>query len=85
MPKKPLKSRLYSFLEREYPAWIAKGELCDIARAKANATGEHTGRRLRELHESGAIERKLERGHAWYRFRKPEPLVKIKQLSLTSQ
>ncbi len=67
--KLPLKSRLLSYLQKRPTEWVAKGALADLARAsELRATGEATGRRLRELHEAEELEVKYERGHAFYRI-----------------
>src|SRR6266403_1816723 len=48
-----------------YPARLLRGQLCDLARDKTGTTGEHTGRRLRELTEEGILEVQYRRGHAF--------------------
>lgn len=49
--------------------WIPKGTICDIARSsELRATGEHTGRRLRELVEDGQLQVRYDKkGNAEYR------------------
>jgi hypothetical protein len=56
-----------------YPARLLRGQLCDLARDKTGATGEHTGRRLRELTEEGILEVQYRRGHAFYRLKEAVP------------
>lgn len=68
MKRLPLKARLARYLEAN-PNWLAKGTLCDLARAKVGATGEHVGRRMRELENEGVVEVKYVRGHAHYKFK----------------
>lgn len=63
-----LKERCLRYLKRNQGTWFAKGKICDLARASNAATGEHTGRRLRELAAEGLIEVKIEKGHAYYRY-----------------
>jgi hypothetical protein len=69
-----LKERLARYLRNNH-GWIAKGELCDLARDRTGATGEHTGRRLRELAEEGILEVQLRKGHAFYRLAQKEPTL----------
>jgi len=45
----------------------------NLARDKTGATGEHTGRRLRELTEEGILEVQYRRGHAFYRLKEAVP------------
>jgi hypothetical protein len=66
-----LKVRLARFLSRHH-GWISKGELCDLAREVTGATGEHTGRRLRELAEEGVLEVQIRKGHAYYQLAQKE-------------
>lgn len=66
-----LKERLERYLRNNH-GWVAKGEICDLARDKTGATGEHTGRRLRELTEEGILEVQLRKGHAYYRLAQKE-------------
>lgn len=55
-------------MHRQHFEWVPKGVLCDLARdSDLHATGEHTGRRLRELVEEGELEVKLIKNHAHYR------------------
>lgn len=72
MKRQSLKERIYAYLKR-HPEWIAKGNIADLARSATGATGEHTGRRLRELHEEGKVEvdYRTNNGarHAFYRAR----------------
>lgn len=69
---KSLKDRLEAYMKSHHSEWIPKGILCDIARSSdLAATGEHTGRRLRELVESGMLQVKLVKGHAHYRALSP--------------
>jgi hypothetical protein len=56
-----------------YSTAFAKGQLCDLARDKTGATGEHTGRRLRELTEEGILEVQYRREHAFYRLKEAVP------------
>ncbi len=56
-----------------YPARLLRGQLCDLARDKTGTTGEHTGRRLRELTEEGILEVQYRRGHAFYRLKEAVP------------
>jgi len=56
-----------------YSTAFAKGQLCDLARDKTGATGEHTGRTLRELTEEGILEVQYRRGHAFYRLKEAVP------------
>ena len=81
--KLPLKKRLYQYLLKNH-GWIAKGELADLARnSDLHATGEATGRRLRELHEGGVLEVKYIKGHAYYRIMPVKvPNLPRKQLTL---
>ena len=74
---KSLKERLLKYLSARPNQWIAKGTLCDLARAAVNATGEHTGRRLRELAEDGLLEVKYEKGHAHYRAVPKAPSLEV--------
>jgi hypothetical protein len=69
-----LKDRLTRYLRNNH-GWIAKGEICDLAREKTGATGEHTGRRLRELTEDGTLEVQYRKGHAFYRTAQKEPTL----------
>jgi len=66
-----LKERLARYLRNNH-GWIPKGEICDLAREKTGATGEHTGRRLRELTEEGILEVSYRKGHAHYRLAQKE-------------
>ncbi len=66
MKKIPLRERLLRYLQNHQGQFIAKGALCDLARDKVGATGEHTGRRLRELHEEGLIQVEHRNNHSWY-------------------
>lgn len=63
-----LKDRLFKYLKSN-PTWFPKGQLCDLAREHTGATGEHTGRRLRELREEGKLERRLIKGHCYYKVK----------------
>jgi hypothetical protein len=67
-----LKERLARYLRNNH-GWIPKGEICDLAREKTGATGEHTGRRLRELAEEGVLDVQIRRGHAWYKLKDNVP------------
>lgn len=67
--KNGCKARCLAFLRNNAGKWIAKGTICDLARASDGAyTGEMTGRRLRELHQAKTIEGKEVDGHMWYRW-----------------
>jgi hypothetical protein len=59
-------------------AAISKGQLCDLAREKTGATGEHTGGRLRELSEEGVLEVQIRKGHAHYRLAEKVPTLFLK-------
>ena len=72
MKKEGLKQRLLKYLRTIYPQTIAKGELCDIARQVTGATGEHTGRRLRELETAELIKVTYFKGHAHYQALPPK-------------
>jgi hypothetical protein len=63
-----LKARLEKYLLKNH-GWIAKATLCDLARENVGATGEHTGRRLRELEVEGVLEVQYRKGHAFYRIK----------------
>jgi hypothetical protein len=52
---------------------LSKGQLCDLAREKTGATGEHTGRRLRELSEEGILELQIRKRHVHYRLAEKVP------------
>ncbi len=71
MTRDSLKSRLLKYLENN-PSWHAKGKLCDLAREHTGATGEHTGRRLRELAEEGLVEVKHIKNHAHYKIKQDD-------------
>lgn len=47
MTRLSLKARLRNLFRDNPETWFAKGAICDSARRRYNATGEHTGRRLR--------------------------------------
>ena len=64
-----LKLRLRRYFEKNPERWFAKGVLCDLARDKTGATGEHTGRRLRELENEGLVEVRYKKNHAYYRLK----------------
>jgi hypothetical protein len=61
-----LKDRIRRYLLKSH-GWAPKGVICDLARERVGATGEHTGRRLRELENEGVLEVEYRKGHAWYR------------------
>jgi hypothetical protein len=63
-----LRDRLARYLRNNH-GWIAKGQICDVARQATGATGEHTGRRLRELVEEGILEVQYRKNHAHYRIK----------------
>ena len=63
-----LRERLLRYLQKNEGVWIPKGKLADLARAHTKATGENTGRRLRELTEEGKIEVKHVKNHSHYRY-----------------
>jgi len=69
-----LKERLARYLRNNH-GWIPKGKICDLAREKTGATGEHTGRRLRELTEEGRLEVQYRRGQAYYRLKQASPTL----------
>jgi hypothetical protein len=69
-----LKDRLAKYLRANH-GWMPKARLCDLARIRTKATGEHTGRRLRELTEEGILEVKYVRGHAHYRLKAKVPTL----------
>jgi hypothetical protein len=76
-----LKERLRAYMHRHHSEWVAKGFLCDLARqSDLKATGENTGRRLRELEESGELEVQYRTvngtRHAFYRAASKENLLK---------
>ena len=64
--EKPLKSRLLAYLQRNH-GWIASGELQRLAVKFTTHTPRSVVRRLQEMHESGELERKLIKNHAYYR------------------
>lgn len=66
--KQGCRTRCLAYLRKYAGKWIAKGTICDLARTHGGYTGEMTGRRLRELAESGEIEVKEIKGHAHYRW-----------------
>jgi len=66
MKRPALKSRLLRYLQDRPGVWIAKGALCDLARLHTGATGEHTGRRLRELENEAKVLVEYRKNHAYY-------------------
>ena len=71
-----LKERLARYLRNNH-GWIPKGQLCDLAREKTGATGEHTGRRLRELTEEGILEVQHRNNHAYYRTKEIKSALQL--------
>lgn len=69
-----LKQRILNYLSNN-EGWHAKGKICDLARDKTGMIGENTGRRLRELENSGMVEVKYEKGHAHYRAKPKQTIV----------
>jgi hypothetical protein len=45
------------------PGWIPKATFVRLALANVGATGEHTGRLLRELENEGVLEVQYRKGH----------------------
>lgn len=70
----PLRERLINYFRNNH-GWIAKGQICDLAREKTGATGENTGRRLRELVEDNVLEVQIRKRHAHYRIKSPTPTL----------
>lgn len=77
---KSLRDRIARYMQDRHTLWIPKGVICDVARdSNLGATGEHTGRRLRELCEDGVLDvRYNKKGQAEYRY-------KVRQLSLAGE
>lgn len=48
--------------------WVAGGHIQRLAVQHSTYTPQNVGRRLRELAAVGAIEVKIEKGHAYYRY-----------------
>jgi hypothetical protein len=69
-----LKQKLERYLRNNH-GWVSKGAIYDLARERTGATGEHTGRRLRELTEEGLLEVQCRKGHAYYRIKEAVPTL----------
>ena len=69
-----LKERLRKYLRRNYPNWVHKGHLTDLARENTNAIAENVGRRLRELSSAGIIEQRPDNKNksTEYRYKQSE-------------
>jgi hypothetical protein len=68
-----LKQKLERYLRNNH-GWV-KGAIYDLARERTVATGEHTGRRLRELTEEGLLKVQYRKGHAYYRIKEAVPTL----------
>ena len=68
-----LKERLMRYLLQHH-GFIASGELQRLTMQYAGQTARTAVRRLQELHEAGKIERKLIKGHAFYKAKEQEKL-----------
>lgn len=63
----PLKERLMRYFLKRHGEWVSSGELQRLVSAYTTQTPRTCVRRLQELHEAGDLERKLIKGHSWYR------------------
>lgn len=66
--RETLKERLLRYLKK-CNEWVPSGEIQRIVANKTTYTPRTTVRRLQELAESGALEVKMVRGHAHYKFK----------------
>ena len=55
------------YMLQRHTAWIPSGELQRLVAIHTTQTPRTCVRRLQELHEAGKLERKLVKGHAYYR------------------
>jgi len=60
--------RCVRYLKARPGVWIASGDIQRVGAAKSTYTPSNISRRLRELAESGQIEVKIDKGHAYYRY-----------------
>ena len=66
-PTIPLKDRLLRYFLKRHTEWISSGEVQRLVSAYTTQTPRTAVRRLQELCEDGKLERKLIKGHSWYR------------------
>lgn len=71
--KLSLSKRIENYL-RKQGTWIHGGELERLA-MNVGYKASNCGRRCRELHEAGTLERKEEKGHVWYKYKPQEHTI----------
>ena len=65
--KIPLKKRILAYFMKRHTDWIASNEVQKLVAQYTNATPRAAVRRMQELCESGDLQRKLVKNHAFYR------------------
>ena len=65
--KIPLKKRILAYFLKRHSIWIASNEVQKLVALYTNATPRAAVRRMQELCESGELEKKLVKNHAFYR------------------
>lgn len=71
----PLKERIMRYMLKRHGEFISSGELQRLVSAYTTQTPRTCVRRLQELHEDGQLERKLIKGHSWYRAVEQSPTI----------
>jgi len=68
MKQPSLRQRIINYLQkRDY--FVASGDIQRLAQENGYYSPQNSGRRLRELHEEGLLERELRKGHAYYKYK----------------
>lgn len=75
MPAISLKDRITRYLKNTQ-GWVAGGT-CEKLGESVGYKASNVSRRLRELENEGILERKIERGFVWYRYRAMETQARI--------
>jgi len=86
--KKSVSSIIFSYLKEHEGEWIGGFSFCNRLITIKDGTyfcGSSSDRKARLMAEEGKIERKHEKGYAWYRVPKPTPLIAQKSLEFSRE
>ena len=72
-----LRVRITEHLEKNYPRFLNGGEIEDWVRSISTFKASNASRTCRKLAEDGIIERKMEKGSVWYRYKTQELSTEI--------
>ncbi len=91
LTRKSVSTVIYEFLQEHYPEWHAGYEFVNrsvVIGGKTYWLGSSSDRKCRLMSERGIIERKHEKGYAWYRaIKKPvlSEISNVKQMAFDKE